>query len=234
MMQNPSFDDFKGMTYKPRVIHEIYDYVQEDRVKQRGYKDVYLPLSIAAVFDPSTEEITDVGCSIPNDIVNDNFGTLLAKCFRNLDAVRETATLLDITNTSRTVYTYGNHQNTNFIPFNGSFSTAVDNMIQVGSGTTPPTRSDYNVETAFANSGPEDSKQSANDGSYIVNANMIQIAGIIGPTTGGGTVNEICLYGGYPVPPATVTERFFLLSRDAVTITFSAGNSIGVSYIWNV
>jgi hypothetical protein len=105
-------------------------------------------------------------------------------------------------------------------------------QVQVGTGTTTPDRDDYDIQTAFANGGPEDSKQDANNGSHIPDNSTVQVSKIITPTGGAGTVQETGLFGQYRI--AGGSSFVTLLSRDLVTISFSAGQSISVMYIWNL
>jgi hypothetical protein len=190
----------------------------------------YLPLSLATVFNPDTEEITDIGCSVPNDLVTTNFGELFAGCLS--PGGNQTKILKDTTNTNRTTYVYGDGVSSATYPYNATSTTAILNQVQVGTGTTAPDRDDYDIETAFANGGPEDSKQNANDGSHIPDNSTVQISKVITPTTGAGTVQETGLFGQYRI--AGGSSFVTLLSRDLVTISFSAGQSISVIYIWNL
>jgi hypothetical protein len=190
----------------------------------------YLPLSLATVFNPDTEEITDIGCSVPNDLVTTNFGELFAGCFA--PGGQHSKVLTDITNTTQTVKTYGASAEASTAPFNFTTVTDMLTLVQVGTGTTTPDRGDYNIETAFANGGPEDSRQNTNNGSHIPDNSTVQVSKIITPTGGGGTVQETCLFGQY----RTIAEvaKIFLLSRDLVTISFLTGQSISVVYVWNL
>jgi hypothetical protein len=190
----------------------------------------YLPLSLATVFNPDTEEITDIGCSVPNDLVTTNFGELFAGCFS--PGGIQTKVLKDITNTNQTINTYGTNSDSPNAPFTHTVASSMLTLVQVGTGTTTPDRGDYNIETAFANGGPEDSRQNTNNGSHIPDNSTVQVSKIITPTGGAGTVQETCLFGQY----RTIAQvgKIFLLSRDLVTISFLTGQSISVVYVWNL
>jgi hypothetical protein len=190
----------------------------------------YLPLSLATVFNPDTEEITDIGCSVPNDLITTNFGELFAGCLS--PGGNQTKILKDTTNTNQTTYVYGGETSPTIYPFNAVNTTEMKTQVQVGTGTTTPDRDDYDIETAFANGGPEDSKQDTNDGSHIPDNSTVQVSKIITPTTGAGTVRETGLFGQYRI--AGGGSFVCLLSRDLVTISFSAGQSISVVYVWNL
>lgn len=235
IMKNPNFEPFIGYTQKQKTLDEIYKYIQEDRIKSMGYRQKFMPLSLGTAFDPETDEITSIGCSDPADIINNNMGILMSGCFRDSTPIngRTNVSLTDQNGTARTVWTYGNFVNASFAPFNGTNYGSIASQVQVGTGTNPPTRSDLTVQTPFIG-GPEAGRVDsvAPGGTFIVAAEQIQISAIITPTSQAGTVQETCLFGFFTY--AGGAEQAFCFSRDLITIAFGAGQSISVSYIWNI
>jgi len=221
---NPDFTQYKGYTFKEKLVNEIYAYIKEDRIKNNKTHPNYLPASLVTSLKDG--EIKDMGCSIPNDIINDNFGLLMAGMFRGIvTATKDVTTFKDTGSVTRSLRIYGPTDND---LYNDSASAEV----QIGEGTTGPTRTDVDVETAFTNGGIEDGPVETDEGTHIIGTSQVQVGKFIGATTGGGTVKETCLFGNYRVIGVGVKK--FLLSRDLIgSVAFVAGENVSVRYFWS-
>jgi len=100
----------------------------------------------------------DKNGKIVSNLILTNYGNWLAAMFVEQGAtggVGPTFSATDVSSAVRTLRLYADSGGPEFNPYNFSANGGV--LMQVGSGTTPPTRADLAIETAFANGGPEDS-----------------------------------------------------------------------------
>jgi len=223
-LMNPDFTQFEGLTFKPKLIAEIYAYVKEDRIKNKLTHHNYLPGAIVASLKDG--EVKKIGCSIPNDIVNDNFGELAAGQFHPvLTTIKDVTTFVSTDGITRSLRLYsggGDLWN----------EASAGSDVQIGEGTSTPTRIQFDIDTAFTNGGVEDSPQPSDAGTFIIANSQVQVGKFIGPTAGSGLVKEVCLFGIYFV--IGIGLKRFLLSRDLVgSIPFAIGESVSVSYVWS-
>ena len=186
----------------------------------------------ATVIISEGDIIKGISQSKPNNLILDNFGILLAGLMRApVDAEKE-VTLTDTGNTGQTVGAYGtyaaNTQHFNY--FDAAYPTGT--RVQVGAGTTPAARADYDIETAFIVA-PEDDLFDSGTGSY--GAGSISVAGAI--TAGGaGTINEILFTGRWIWQGGSATLADFALFHDILVSgeAFVLGNTITVAYTINL
>jgi len=105
-------------------------------------------------------------------------------------------------------------------------------LVQAGSGSTAPTKTDITIETPFTNS-PEDTKLSVLRVSYdSPNARVVSIlANVAG---GAGTVNELCYFAQWF--PGGGDSRLFMLFRDAISpgVPFIATQTITMTYTFQL
>jgi len=226
-LMNPDFAQYEGKTFNEKLVNEIYAYIKEERIKSNLNHHNYLPASL--VTSLKDDEIKKIGCSIPNDIINDNLGELLAAIFRPVSTGTKTVTTFEDTNpTTRSLIIYSSTVGELYTSGAGGALTRV----QLGQGSTAPTRTDFNIETPFANGGPEDGKNKTDDGSFLPSSNQVQVGKLIGPMAGGGTITETCLFGVWNATVGGLAE--FLASRDLVgSIPFLIGEFVSVRYFWS-
>jgi len=169
------------------------------------------------------------GKSKPNNLILDNFGSLLAALISTvaMDATKN-VTLTDDGGNSRVLVTAAKLPSgsgsyyilyTEFFPVGG--------QLRVGSGTTPPDRGDDSITTPFTTA-PESGYFDAGSGSYA--AGTVSISGAI--TAGGsGTVNEVglFLFLCFPTGP---TQYKFMMFHDLISpgVSFTPGKIITASY----
>ena len=162
----------------------------------------------------------DKNGKIVSNLILDNLGKLLAILFSGNPSGLRGATVIDEIGTGRGIRTYTGQ--------NFTIGNALGVVHKVGSGTTTPARSDFEVETAFGTV-PESGNI---DGSTpIWNSSLGIFRSTSSLTAGGsGTVNEAVLKLG--MNDTTVANRFIALYRDIVSPSqaFIVGQSIALEY----
>lgn len=207
---------------KPKTLNEI---IRESNKLKYPFQH----FSTIIISEPRGKEqiIKGVAQSGINNLIMDNFGKWLAIWFRSPISGQNTVVLKDITDTNRNVICYDNQQN--FNQFNVDAADILGTSIQIGSGSTPATRADVNVETAFIVA-PEDALFDTGNGAY--GAGGIAIVGAI-VAGGAGTIAEVCLFAQWTW---TDTLASFLLFHDILGATeaFVLGDTITATYTINL
>lgn len=224
---NDWLDEFRGYTYKRKIIEAAQRSLFEEKAKALGYQPQISEIALVTITDPRTREIIGMGGSKPDDLVLNNFGTWLAGLIRSPAVATKTVSLKADDGTTQTPYVYSEGS---VNCFNQRSGVAAGTRIKVGSGTTAPARANFQIETAFVTA-PESGYFNTGDGSYGVGA--ITCSGSI--TAGGsGTINETILTGRWTITTGTTFD--FLLFRDAISPgkAFVAGQLINVAYAINL
>ncbi len=225
-------EQFIGKTFNEKLNEEMKDYFSERKFSVLGF--LPRPGVIAMVHTIDKGEIKAIGGSDPLDIINDNFGKWLAAMHSPLvnganpaDAQigqgNDPVNLQGVANGSNYYYNDGNNAWNAF--------TAGEAYIQIGQGATPPLVSDFNIETPFANAGPEDvMKLVAGPAGFNPTVSRISIAANIGPAAGAGTISELALIQDWRFS----TE--FLMSHDAINpvVAFILGETIFTQYFFQI
>lgn len=156
----------------------------------------------------------------------DNFGIFLAGHFRAISGSTKTVTLKLLTGADTTLRIYGTSEQDCWTDTNEG---TVSDFAQVGKGTTPATRQDFNIEVPFVG-GAEGSRQSSIPAGYNSGLGKITISTVITPTLGSGSVTEVVKIQGM-IRLATTATDFFAFFRDNVSpVNFISAEAINVSY----
>ncbi len=158
-------------------------------------------------------------------VANDNLGILMAGIFKPVNSNDKSVFgIIDISGVSHEMKMYGRPLSSNM--FNENSGT----FAQVGKGASTPTRQDFNIENPFTNGGVEDSRQNTNLFGYNSGLGLITIGTQISPTTGSGTIKEVCKFHNF-LSNTTGTVLVFLIYRDLISdVTFVASESIDLSH----
>ena len=101
------------------------------------------------------------------------------------------------------------------------------NQAQVGSGNTPATRQDINIENPFPNA-PESSRINSNAFGYTSGLGKITTGTLISNTGGSGTITEVVKYMQVTDNIAT---RIIAIMRDVISpVGFIASESINIDH----
>ncbi len=155
-------------------------------------------------------------------MINDNLGIILAGHFQPTNTGLRTTSqpIKDTAGFSGIVNIYSPNATTRYNDQNSALADT-----QVGTGTTPPTRQDLNIENEFASS-PEKDKTSCNTVGYIDGSGLVVMPCLISPTTGSGSITEVCHFAKWVL---TGSNGLFLITRDVISpVGFIGGENINV------
>ena len=166
------------------------------------------------------------------DLINRNLMRILYVLLANYaDSSGPEITLIDTSNTSRTGYLYGSSSSTYPKYTLGTYEQGGLNDdatgILIGSGTTSPTRTDYNLESQITNSQITHQQQTyeeLNDYEFRLNREFTDAQADLSVTEA-GIIYEVYISG----------DRYsFLLVRDTFSaISVTTGNGIRVRYTFS-
>ena len=223
-MTNQELSQYIGFTQKQKVLNDAVKILLENKAKKLGF--LPKPALISLVTVSENQEIKSIGGSIPSDLITDQFIRLFGLMF-GPSASQRSRLIQDITNVARNVRFSATGNNPWPDGPGGS-------QVQVGQGSTAPTRADFNIETPFANGGLEDGLVSTALGVYNSSLGQVTVTGVFGLTTGAGTITESILV--WQFQDTSITIRSFAMAHDAISpgVSFVASQIITVNYIWQL
>ncbi len=226
MIENSQILEHIGETKSDKLIREIQSEYFELRDKKFPPKENKLSCN-TVISVTKDKEIKSIGMSCINDLLLDNFGKFIQGAF-----LRNSGTLNTIADTGvlETTRYIGNVANT--ARYNSIVNVSTGTRFQVGQGTTPATRGDFKTETPFTNGGLEDNQTSTGTGVYTVGINRVNVAGVISPTTGTGSISEFVMFGIWQKFPQAQQTRNYALSRDNISpvANFGIADAINIDY----
>jgi len=151
----------------------------------------------------------------------DNFGIFIRATFPAFNKLDEfTDGMIDISGTPRNIKIKG-------LSNSNTFNRSVANFAQIGKGSTPPQKSDINIENPFTNGGIEDNQFAVPNGGFALNTNRILFATQLNPTGGSGGIREVCYFLRFRVSDGS--DQLFLIFRDVIPlVSFVAGQSLTI------
>lgn len=233
MMQNSWLKELVGCSYNAKSKHMAESYLWEE--KQKFFGGIGIPKLaenlLMCVLDSGNKspEILDIGGNVPSDLILNNVGELWKHLWRPVAAVNiSTGTLFDSSGASGVLTLYNRGVSATY---NNSFVGARGTRMQIGSGSSSAARTDFSVQTAFANTGPEDSPQSTSTAVYSSATGKITFAASVFPAAGSGTVREAVVFGIWSFLNGEVA-----LTRDIISpgVSFSPGQNITANYTWQL
>ncbi len=221
-MENSQLLEHIGETKTKKLIDSIQSEYKELQRKQfPKSENLTKTCCVVSVLEKNETEIKSIGMSCVNDLFLDNWGLFLAVLLGGQGGF---FSFRQISNVGQNMFVVRNLTKYN------ETSGAVGAKVQIGQGSTPPTRSDFAIDSAFASS-PENSLQNVGTASYQVGLSKITIPIQITPTGGSGSIAEAVLFGQW-VQQGTNTIQSFALSRDLISpvVGFVNGQSINLDY----
>jgi len=226
--ENEPLNDLIGKTLNQKTKDLAYDILCEIHSKA---KKISRLKCLVYLTDLNRNEILGIGGSslmkdkngnIISDLINDNYGEIWSRYHRAFVNAVKSVTLVNQLGNNNVENLYRTGGNGMEDRFGGEF--------RIGSGTNPPARSDFNVQTGFG-SAPE-STELNEIGLGIYNGGTGRITGIatqFTPTGGSGTVREAVWFQEL----RSVATKF-AMTRDLIspTVSFVAGQTITVDYTW--
>ena len=227
-MINDFLENYVGFTAKESILADIQKSLVQEKEKAIGYVSKAVPIATVRIEDPKSKEILAIGASVPNDLINNNWGELFAAIHGPLTTDRTFSGLKDIA-------AGGPFTIRVFRPASGELWDALQrSSVQVGSGTTAAARGDFNIETAFG-SAPESGRVLTGAGAYNASLGTVSISTNITPTGGAGTVNEAAMFWEIRDDPGGIL-RIFCMSRDIISpgVAFIGGQAIVPVYTYQL
>ena len=183
----------------------------------------------ATVIISQGDIIQGITQSKPNNLILDNFGTVLAGLMRAPVAAVTNVSIPDITNTARTLPIYTINSDTKgWCTY--AVGKEIGTQLKVGAGVTAAARADYQIETDFGTA-PESGHFDSGSGSYA--GGSIAVAGAI-VAGGAGTINEVGFFGHWSYGAAV--RALFMLFHDILVSgeAFVLGQTITAAYTINL
>jgi len=219
-------DEVIGYRIDERIRDRILDRLISKHIDEALADGINIHDASLVMVSDKYGKVEDIGYNDPNDLILDNLGFLLAGYFETpANNMNKTITLKDVSNTSRTVYTWAYAGSSpSASPFYSSITGGAGSSFQIGSSSTAASRTDYAIKTAFTTA-PENGRVSTGAGS--AGGGTVSVTGSL--TSGGsGTIRETGLFLRLNV---SSTGYEFMICRDVVTDTaFTAGKTITVYY----
>ncbi len=227
-MENSHLLEYIGKTKTNNLIESINaEYFENFTKKYPNYYQAEISKASSLVTVTKENEIKKIGMSCLNDLLNDNFGKTMGGIMYSASAETN---LIDFNGNTRNLLFRGSGLggstifNTVSAPLNPTGT-----LIQIGSGNTPATRQDFNIETPFS-SAPENVRRATGNGGW--NSPLGQVSAPMSPfgTGGSGTINETCFF--WQLIIRTNVDIIFMMSRDNITpaVSFINGETINVDY----
>jgi len=229
-MINDFLENYVGFTAKKSLLDDIHKSLIQERSKAIGYENKAVGIASVRVEDPKSKEILGLGASVPGDLILDNWGELFAVIHGPIVG-SPGRTFVGLKNKGGTTgQTWLVWKDVN--PQSWDFNLVA--RIGVGSGTTTPARTDFKIETNFANGGPEDSVVIVKQGAYTPDLGQVSVGSHIAPTAGPGTINEIVMEWQMNIQSGG--NNFITMARDAISpgVTFLEGQVIFGEYIYQL
>jgi len=218
------------------VGRDIFKALKENWIEKIGYIPTK-PMAIIKVTEKDSPIIKSLGFSEPDDLLLDNFGVMMSSCINTGADVQRN--VVDYTGVVRTMH-FQENGNINMAfatyqrppPFFPGVDLSLGGYLRVGSGVTPPARSDFQIETpmiippmtGFLNVGIP----------YWIEANQEAVVQtLITPALIAGDINECGLYSLMRLGSSN-SSVIIMMSHDAATASFNEGDHIEMSYTWSL
>ena len=216
--------EYIGKTKTPNLLDDISKlYLELHEKKFPDYHYNTKALSIVSIV--KNNEIKKIGMSKVDDLLTDNWGIFMQGLIGC-----QTVTFKTFLNTNESIlFTNGGALQTNSYNVVNSGAGGCGGLIQVGQGTTPASRSDFNIQIPFGTA-PESNITSISNSGWNSGLGQLDIPLTIGNAGSFGSISETCLFlrfNGTPSPNPTL-----LMSRDNIspTVSFLTGETINVDY----
>jgi len=232
MLHNEYLLDYIGKSKTEKTKHDLEKFVSNKN--NRG--GLGLPMALIDITN-SDKEILQIGSSVPNDLILNNFGHLMnawigLPLFEN-GFVDTGGTVRDnvqvVTNSS---------SNSNAIDRGIDFAevpdkvTPVGTQFRLGQGISPPARTDFDIQTPLG-SAPESSLQNTNIGAWNSGLGKAIINRTYPNAVGSGIISEI---GTFVSISDKLSPRLCMITHDLISpsVSYNAGQIINVELSWQL
>lgn len=224
---NEYLNQFKGDTINDRIVKDSTNYLLEEKLKitEKNPNEV----SLVTVTNSKTKEITSIGGSIPNDLITDALGLILAEHHRfgiGAPPITDFSGMIADDGVSRS-FRFVNNLAQDFYNFAGERG----GQVKIGQSSTPVTRSNFDIGSPFivppeslpVNVSPPVYNSALGQMTYFT----LQVAG------GSGTIKEIGMFILWR-DITTGSTRLYMVAHDLISpsVSFSVGQSIATNWTW--
>ena len=237
-MENEYLLDYIGKSKTNKIQNELYKLTNELYPKGECLER---PMSLIDIHEKDSNEILQIGASVPGDLILDNFGFYVSGY---IGVLVSTSFLVDITGATRTLdfrsigagnsRNIGLGQNTDNPP---TRNMPIGTYFKLGDSLATPLRADFDVNNALG-SAPENALQPTNLGTTNIPQGQVKVSKTYPSAGGSGTIREIGLFfsvsdEGHVVGGASHTV---MMTHELVspTVAFVLGQVINVELIWQL
>jgi hypothetical protein len=225
-IENEYLKSLIGKSYNAKSSHEMQNFMKEQQSIFYGGVNKIPVKETAFVYVTSLDkipEIKSIGASCVNDLYTDNYGKLMASFIRSPSSAQLEIVLTDSAGVNRNVRAYSNSNTYN------DTNSSVGSQFKLGSGTTTPARSDFDVETDLLGA-PENAFLNTVDG-VAGDGRTVTARTIVSENT--ETINEVGYY--HKIRDNTGTQRTVMFAHDAVSpaVAYTPAQAITIEYIFN-
>ena len=225
--ENDLLNSLIGQSFNQRTKLEAYKILTE--IHSKAQDRSIGKMALCYIVDKN--EVLGVGGStllkdkngkIISNLILDNFGIFLAGIFKAFLGGTKTVLLRSTTVPNEAVNTYGGN-------LFGITAVNFGSFLQVGSGSTPPSRSDFNIETAFGTAPESVALTGVSD--PVFNSGLGNFKYSVSIQAGGaGTINESVSFLKFTTN--VFNFRSFAMFRDIISpsASFIAGQTIALEY----
>ena len=227
MIQNQQILQYIGETKTKKLVENIQKEYFE--ILRKKFPEKSNPIEnlqcncLVITHEKNDDEIKGIGISCIDDLINDNFANFFGAILSRLGSKN----LIDNANVSRSLLIYG--QNDTFGDTNGASGVhSLGCQFAIGSGTTIPARTDFEVESiiqaVFSPSG---------NAGYNSVSGQISITGASAVLIGSGSIGNAVMYGRWFSVGVT---RLFVISHDLISpvVNFVNGQVATIEYTYTL
>ncbi len=219
--------EYIGKTKTKNLVDEIqskYFEVVEKKFPKVGGIYSMKPRVCCLVTALKDNEILEIGLNCKNDLILDNFGAMLA----GMVSGKQITWTMKSTSAQVNNFRNSGANITDFLSSVGNVGNSNGARMNIGSGSTPPTRQDFAMETQIAGLG-------VFPASYNSGLAKVSYAGVFSPTSTNDTVREVSVAVRWRTnisSPTGGTFRELLLTREVISpfVGFLIGQTVNVDY----
>jgi len=226
-MENSQVLEYIGKTKTKNLIDEIqseyFEVMKKDFPKVGGIGSIK-PRICSVVTALKDNEILQIGINCKNDLILDNFGGMLGVMFSGRTLIWS----MKSTSAQVNNFTVSTSGQLDFQSAQGNFGNSNGARMNIGSGSTPPTRQDFAMDINIAGI-------TIFPASYNSGLAKVSFAGVFSPAPTPNTVREVSCGARWRTniaSPTGGTFRELLLTREVISpfVPYLTGQTVNVDY----
>lgn len=217
---------------RSNVGRDIFKALKEKYKEKLGYIPLK-PMALIEVREQDSPVLKAIGFSEPDDLLLDIFGAMFSGCINTgADVLRN---ITDNTGVVRTVRFQENGNAPNaFATGDGTPAPnlSMGGFFKLGSGVTPPTRADFQIETSLI-AAPFSGNVSIITPVWISANQEGIVTGILSNALIAETIFECGMFCNWRQDSST-SGRSFMVSHDATNVPYQINDHVQVTYTWSL